>query len=251
MGSDTTTHHQFFYRLKYLGYLFTTFINIKFTKHLIVPSNYWRHFIINNYNSSPKNITTTYEAVDPHFIVSPIFIKKPQNYIIYTGNLYPHKNIDIILQVLTKLSHLRLKIISPKNIFFDRLKQNINKVKLGNRVELLGYLNDSQFQEIYQSAIALVHPSFYEGFSLTGLEAMALNCPVIASNTTCIPEIYGDAALYFDPHHPQDLITQINKLSSSLDLRQKLIKLGQTQIKQYSWHKTATQTFEIYRQLLS
>lgn len=251
VGANTTTHHQFFYQLKYFGYLFTTFINIKFTKHLIVPSNFWRDFIIKKYHISPKNITTTYEAVDSNFSSSPNITQKPSNYIVYTGNLYPHKNIDIILQSLTKLPNIILKIISPKNIFFHRLKQKINKLKLNNKVELLGYLNDQEFKEIYQHAMALVHPSLYEGFSLTGLEAMALNCPVIASNTTCIPEIYGNAALYFDPQNKDQLISQITALSSSLDLRQKLIKLGQLQIKKYSWNKTATQTFEIYQQLLS
>jgi glycosyltransferase involved in cell wall biosynthesis len=251
VGAETTTRHQLLYHFKHLGYLLTTFINIKYSQHLIVPSNFWQDFIIKKYHISSKKITTTYEAVDFHFSISENIIKKPENYIVYTGNLYPHKNIDIILQSLNNLPNIKLKIIGPENIFSNRLKTKIKKLKMENKVEFLGYLNDQEFKKIYQHALALVHPSLYEGFSLTGLEAMALNCPVIASNATCIPEIYGDAALYFDPKNSDQLISQITKLFSSTDLRQKLIKLGQNQIKKYSWDKTATQTFEIYRQLLS
>ena len=96
----------------------------------------------------------------------------------------------------------------------------------------------------------MVHPSLMEGFSLTGLEAMALNCPVISSNSSCLPEIYGDSVLYFDPNDSDDLVQKINQLKDNLPLRQKLIDLGHQQLQKYSWDKTAKQTLAVYQKLL-
>ncbi|MPM98176.1 hypothetical protein SDC9_145359 [bioreactor metagenome] len=89
-----------------------------------------------------------------------------------------------------------------------------------------------------------------EGFSLTGLEAMALGCPVISSNNSCLPEIYQDSVLYFDPNNVNDLVEQIEKLYKTKGLRDQLINLGYLQVKKYSWAKTAQQTFSVYKDIL-
>lgn len=122
---------------------------------------------------------------------------------------------------------------------------------LQKQVEFLGFLPDSKFKKVYSEALALVHPSFMEGFSLTGLEAMALNCPVISSNSSCLPEIYGPSVLYFNPHSSRQLISQIKKLQKSKNLRLKLIKLGHQQIKKYSWIDTAQKTLTVYKKILN
>lgn len=250
-GKDTTTHHSFFYQIKYYGYLFMTKV-VFLTSHLIVPSNYWRNFIIDKYNFPENKITTTYEAVDPEFMdgSSTAGPAAPQNYIIYTGNLYPHKNINVIIEALQSLPGLKLKIICARSVFQDRLEKLISRNKLQDQVEFLGFVADHQFKQIYSHALALVHPSLIEGFSLTGLEAMAMNCPVISSNSSCMPEIYGDSVLYFDPHEPRELVEKIQLLQNTPSLRSKLIELGRKQIKKYSWTKTAQKTFASYRQLI-
>jgi glycosyltransferase involved in cell wall biosynthesis len=89
-----------------------------------------------------------------------------------------------------------------------------------------------------------------EGFSLTGLEAMSLSCPVISSNSSCLPEIYGDSVLYFNPKDEQNLVSQIQTLQNNPTLRQKLINLGHKQVKKYSWQKTAQLTFSVYEKTL-
>lgn len=251
-GGETTTKNPLFYWPKYFGYLLLTSIIIK-TNEIIVPSNFWRNFIIDKYNINPKKITTTYEAIDSNFksTVDGRRSTIPQNYIIYTGNLYPHKNIKIIFEALKKLPNIKLKIISARDSFAKKIEKLVKDNNLEKQVEFLGYLKDSEFKQIYSKALALVHPSFMEGFSLTGLEAMALNCPVISSNTSCLPEIYEDSVLYFDPNNSQELIDQIIRLHNSPELRNKLIKLGHNQIKKYSWIKTATQTLNVYQKSLS
>ncbi|HPT65950.1 MAG TPA: glycosyltransferase family 1 protein [Candidatus Woesebacteria bacterium] len=250
-GKDTTTKNQFLYSLKHLGYLFLTNIIVK-RNQLIVPSNFWRKYLIKKYKLNPSKVVTTHEAVDPTFLFNDqnSLIETPQNYIIYTGNLYTHKNIKVILEALKGLPNISLKIICARSFFSEKLKDKIVEMGLKKQVEFLGYLDDKQFKDIYQKALALVHPSLMEGFSLTGLEAMALNCPVISSNASCLPEIYDDSVLYFDPNSAPDLVQKINQLKNNPELRQKLIKLGQQQLKKYSWSKTAKLTMAVYKKLL-
>lgn len=249
-GKEATTKNPIFYWPKYLAYRLLTSIVIH-TSQIIVPSNFWRDYLINNFNLLPQKITTTYEAVDPSFLISlQPHISSPEPYIVYTGNLYPHKNIKIILETLKQLPNLKLKIICGRSVFSQRLEQLVSDYGLPNQVEFLGYLPDSKFKEIYFHALALVHPSFMEGFGLTGLEAMALNCPVISSNSSCLPEIYGNSVLYFDPHNSNDLLKQIKKLQQSPQLRAQLINLGHIQLQKYSWLITAQQTLKVYENCL-
>ncbi|MDD4937823.1 MAG: glycosyltransferase family 1 protein, partial [Candidatus Shapirobacteria bacterium] len=254
-GRLNTTKSASIYWIKHFFYLIVTNIAIK-TSYIIVPSDFWKNYLIDNFHINPKKITITYEAVDPNFLAKIDNLQKIKSYnkknpyIIYTGNLYPHKNASIIIEALTKLPFLSLKIICARNYFTDRLQQLVKKNKLVKRVEFLGYIPDEEFKEIYSQSLALVHPSFMEGFSLTGLEAMALNCPVISSNHSCLPEIYQNSVLYFDPNNVTDLVDQIKKLYKSPKLRQQLLKLGHLQVKKYSWNKTAKQTFSVYKSLL-
>lgn len=251
-GKDTTTKNQFLYQIKYFFYLVLTRIVI-IKNQIIVPSNYWRDFLIKKYNLKKSHVITTYEAVDPIFLANAkneIIIKNPQNYLVYTGNLYPHKNIIVVLKALQKLSDIKLKIICARDFFSEKLLKQINHLHLKKQVEFLGYLDDQQFKEVYKNALALIHPSLMEGFSLTGLEAMALNCPVVSSNSSCLPEIYGDSVLYFDPNNSDELVQKINRLKNNSELRQKLINLGHQQVKKYSWNKTAKETMAVYEKLL-
>ncbi len=248
-GSDTTTKNPLTYWLKYLMYRTLTSHTIKHNI-IIVPSNYWKKFLIKNYKLPNNHVTTTHEAVDPKFTEYNQKVKKASNYILYTGNLYPHKNVPIILKALKNLPDITLKIISGRNVFVDKFMNSIDK-KIRKQVEILGYIDDSQFNKIYSQALALVHPSLMEGFSLTGLEAMALNCPVISSNASCLPEIYQDSVLYFDPHKSDELVDQIRKLQNNDKLRLALISKGRKQFKKYSWQSTAKLTLNTYQQTLS
>ena len=253
-GRRNTTKNALIYWIKHFFYLITTRIAIK-TSQIIVPSNFWKEFLIKDFKTDPKKITVTHEAVDPNFLAktdntTSQYKNNKTPYIIYTGNLYPHKNANILIEALAKLPYLHLKIICARNYFTKRLQKFIKKNKVTHRVKFLGYIPDKEFKKIYSRALALVHPSLMEGFSLTGLEAMALNCPVISSNYSCLPEIYQDSVLYFDPHNVTELIEQIEKLYKDQPLRQKLIEAGHQQLKKYSWTKTAKETFAVYKRIL-
>lgn len=249
-GSATTTKNPLLYWPKFWGYLLMTRI-IFLTSNIIVPSNFWRDYILKNFSLKPSKITTTYEAVDPQFLpVHKSYFIHPKSYLLYTGNLYPHKNISVLVEALKSFPRLKLKIICARSVFSQRLEKLIDDSKLKSQVEFLGYLPDTEFRKVYSHALALVHPAFIEGFSLTGLEAMALNCPVIASDASCLPEIYQSSVLYFDPNSPSQLVKQIQTLQKNTQLRRQLIHHGHLQVKKYSWTKTSQQTLDVYSNLL-
>lgn len=252
-GRLNTTKNASIYWIKHFFYLILTNIVIK-TNTIIVPSNYWRDYIIKKFHVSAKKIITTHEAVDPTFLEKISDLKqdnsKIQNYILYTGNLYPHKNVNVIIEALRKLPNIRLKIICSRNYFTQRIEELLKKYKITHQVDFLGYIPDTEFKQIYSHALALVHPSFMEGFSLTGLEAMALSCPVISSNSSCLPEIYQNSVLYFDPKNSNELVSQIKLIQNNPKIREKLIKLGHQQVAKYSWDKTAKQTLSVYQKIL-
>jgi glycosyltransferase involved in cell wall biosynthesis len=145
---------------------------------------------------------------------------------------------------------MKLKIICARDIFATRATNLAKKLGVSHQVEFLGYVKDQDFPKVYSQALALVHPAFLEGFSLTGLEAMSQSCPVIASNTSCMPEIYGKSVLYFNPNNCDELVAQINKLQNNPKLREQLIKLGHAQVAKYSWQKCAQETISFYEKII-
>ncbi len=250
-GPQNSTKNSLIYWPKYFFYKLFTNFTIKHND-IIVPSNFWRDYLIKHFGLKPNQVTTTHEAVDPKFMDTKyqILNTKYQNYILYTGNLYPHKNIEVIIESLKLLPQIKLKIICARNFFSQKIEKLVSESNLESQVDFLGYVPDKEFKNIYSKALALVHPSLMEGFSLTGLEAMALGCPVISSNSSCLPEIYQDSVIYFDPKDSKELTKLIQKLKSSPSLRQKMIKKGHLQVQKYSWEKTAQQTFQVYKNIL-
>lgn len=264
-GPETTTRHPWLYALKRLGYLFITKITIAKVKHLITPSEYVKNDLIKHYHVNENKISVTHEAVfsqlkktnlnpdDKKEILKKYGLTQP--FLIYTGSLYPHKNVEMLLRSIGQYNRekeldLHLILISARSVFLERLENKIKDLKLGHRVKLLGYVPDSDLPKIYSLALALVQPSLMEGFGLTGLEAMKLDLPVVSSNATCLPEIYGDAAIYFDPHHEESFLLTLEMIVKDKELRQKLILNGQKQAKKFSWHKTAKLTLAVYQDAL-
>jgi len=167
-------------------------------------------------------------------------MKKP--FLVYTGNLYPHKNVGVLIQAAEKIK-INVAIVCARSVFEKRLP-------VSPYAHFLGRLSDEELVKLYHEASAFIFPSLIEGFGLPGLEAMAVGLPVIAARASCLPEIYGDAALYFDPHDVDDLVAKIKLLLSDEKLRSTLITRGKSQAKKYSWRKMAAQTWQIYQKEL-
>lgn len=252
-GTTVTTLPSWQYWLKYWGYRFITGNTIRHAQKIFVPANTIRQTLLKYYPSSQSKIEVTYEGVDASLTKTdhPIKVKattSPQ-FLLYVGSLYPHKNIDVILRALMQLPDFELNIVGARNVFVDQVKQQVQQLGLSQRVHFLGFVADRQLNQLYQEAVALIQPSLSEGFGLTGVEAMALQTPVIASNIPIFHEIYQSAALFFDPQNANSLAHLIQELTPTA--RQKLITSGLDVIQHYSWEKMVGQTIDAYRQVIT
>jgi glycosyltransferase involved in cell wall biosynthesis len=109
-----------------------------------------------------------------------------------------------------------------------------------------GFMSDGELAWLYANCQAYVFPSFMEGFGLPPLEAMLYGAPVASSDATCLPEVLGDAAVYFDPSGVNEMSEAIDSLLENKELREKIIQAGRDQVKKYSWKRMAEQTLEVY-----
>lgn len=253
-GPETTTLPSWQYRFKHIAYKFLINNKLASSQSIITPSHYWKNYLTQNLNIPASKITVTYEAVDSKFTrikkIDPKVIKKynlKKPFIIYTGNLYPHKNVGTLVKAVKQYNKnnthkLTLAIIAGRSEFH-------NKITPSEHINMLGFVEDTDFPQLYAQAISLVQPSLIEGFGLIGLEAMKLGLPVISSNSTCLPEIYGDAALYFDPYSVDDLEEKLTWIIKEDSLRTKLIKEGIKREESFSWRQTAEKTLRVYNQL--
>ena len=256
VGMTATTLPAGIYWLKYLAYRLVLKHAVLKSKAIIVPSNWVKKKIVERFPEVEKNIHVIYEGVSQSFISdgrsaagNEVLVKynlQSKQYLIYTGSLYPHKNVELVLNVVQHLTDLKFVVVCSRNIFWEKFKKEVISRGLEGRVILAGFVPDNELALLYKNALAFIFPSKSEGFGLPGLEAMAAGCPVISSNAGSLPEIYGDAALYFDPENETKLIGEISGIMDNQGLRKKLIKLGKERSQMFSWEKMAKETMEVY-----
>jgi glycosyltransferase involved in cell wall biosynthesis len=177
-------------------------------------------------------------------------IKIAEPFLLYVGNFYPNKNIPALLnafeRLLTARPYLRLVLVGPKDYFLEQIQLRIAKMGLNDSVIITGWISDADLARLYKKAALFVFPSLSEGFGMPPLEAMAAGTPVISSNATCLPEVLGVAAAYFDPCDARDMAAKIDVLLKSDGELDRLRKAGQDQVRLFSWRRTAEQTLAVY-----
>jgi len=255
IGLSATTLNPTTYFLKYFGYRIVIKNAINRAQVVITPSAVIKKSIIKTFATNPDKIAVSYEAPDPIYskTVSTQTLEKyhlTKPFIIYTGSLYPHKNVNTLINSLHQLPNLTLVISSARNIFYTHTKDFVHAQGLDKQVKFLGYVPDSELVSLYHHALALVQPSLSEGFGLTGLEAMSAGLPVICSQHPVLEEIYANAALFVDTNSVSALAASISRLQTDTKLSTKLTKLGKIQAAKYSWAKMAQQTLNVYQQVL-
>lgn len=179
-------------------------------------------------------------------------LEKP--YLLYVGNVKPHKNLNSLVKAFGSLVNTiphDLIIVGKKDGFItgDSLAI-LDGVKFRERIHFTGSVTDDMLKQYMAHADIFVFPSFYEGFGLPPLEAMAAGCPVIVSNAASLPEICGDAALYVDPNQPQDIVLNIKRLLGSKALREELKYKGGMRARQFTWKKCITKTCSVIDSLV-
>lgn len=177
----------------------------------------------------------------------------PSPYVLYVGTIQPRKNIIALIRAMTVLNkahpEFTLVITGKKGWLFDQIFKEARNLYLENKIIFTGYVTDEELVTLYQKAFCFVLPSFYEGFGIPVLEAMSFGCPVISSFSSSLPEVGGEAMLYFDPDNHSELADKIVLLESDKKLRIDLIKKGRQRIKLFSWNKCAKETLKILTSL--
>jgi len=247
--------NKYIFWIKQKVYAGVIFIATRKAKHIITISNFVRDDIVKNFRVNPTKVTTTYNSADelpaPGMPVESLVGKK---FIMYVGRHQPHKNLPRLISahqsLLADNPDLFLAIVGKKDATTELIMRQGPGLGAEN-VLFTGFVGDTQLRWLYENTACYVFPSLSEGFGLPGLEAMVHSAPVASSNATCLPEVYGDAAHYFDPLNVEDIASKIEDILSDNSLRADLIAKGHKQAAKYSWRRMAEQTLEIYQQALN
>ncbi len=243
--------------LKMAGYRYLFWASNRRSKQVITITNFVKNELETMYGFMKGKTTTTYCASEPPLQTK---AEQPQNvvkngkFLLAVGTAFPHKNLQSLVDahkiLVKKYPDLRLYFAGKKEYYYGLLDIYIEQNTNADMVKTLGFVNDAELKWLYQNCAAYVFPSLSEGFGLPPLEAMTHGAPAVCSSASCIPEVCGDAAIYFDPHSPADMAEKIEFILADNNLREQQIKKGYEQIKKYSWERMAQETLSVYTKAL-
>ena len=159
-------------------------------------------------------------------------------YVLAVSSMNPNKNFHSVIKAINQLKDVECTFVIAGGTN-SKVFENVDLPR-GKNVKYIGYVNDAELKALYENALCFVFPSFYEGFGLPPLEAMACGCPVVVSNTASLPEVCGDAALYCDPYDVDDIAKKIKVVVEDFSLRETMRQKGFERAKQYSWASSAS-----------
>jgi glycosyltransferase involved in cell wall biosynthesis len=173
-------------------------------------------------------------------------------YFLYIGTRYGYKNFSRLLDAFSRLRETEadVSLCIVGSPLTQQEQQAIVTLKIADRIEFYGQVNDRHLAKLYRCSVALVYPSLYEGFGIPPLEAMACGTAVIASNRASIPEVVGDAGILFDPNSTEELAYHLRRLLNSPAERDRWIEKGRDRAKLFSWKRTIQETLNIYQSLV-
>jgi glycosyltransferase involved in cell wall biosynthesis len=230
---------------------------------IITDSKHSKNEMVRYLRADPAKIEVVYPAVDPFFQsgANPADVASVRSrfgidhdYILCVGIYKPRKNHAGLLkafQLLLKSGiQSQLVIAGPMGEGEPVLRGLAQELGIAQHVSFTGFVNDADLRALYSGARVCVCPSLYEGFGFTVLEAMACGTPVVCSSATSLPEVAGKAALYFDPHKPEEMAVQLRRAFSNDSVRASLIADGRSNLLRFNWTETARQTLAVYHQAL-
>lgn len=224
------------------------------SKHLIAISEFVKRDVADFAHVPADKITVTLEAADRMPEGSaPIVELEGKQFIMYVGRPTPHKNLGRLIDAFVELqaTHPGLLLVLAGKKDYNYLQHEARVQKDGIKgVVFTDFIPDEQLRWLYEHCAAYVFPSLSEGFGLPGLEAMLHGAPVVSSNATCLPEVHGDAAHYFDPLDIHDIAAKIAEVIDNETLRAELISKGKARAATFSWEHMATQTLAVYDRVL-
>jgi glycosyltransferase involved in cell wall biosynthesis len=217
-------------------------------------SKHTKSDLIKFYNIPEERVEVVYLANSLEPTSTPSFIPahKKNRYLLYVGNRNLYKNFTVFLKAIAPILHKSkdLYLFCAGGGKFNKEEHELfNALKIESQVEQYSGSNDSLYT-LYSNAIAFIYPSLYEGFGIPLLEAMSCGCPVLASNTSSLPEVGSDAALYFEPKDEESIRFAVERLISDTQLQNDLKRKGAERVKEFTWEKTALQSHALYKKLI-
>jgi glycosyltransferase involved in cell wall biosynthesis len=222
---------------------------------IITPTEFVKQDVAKFARINSRKITVTYEAADsipdaPESIPE----LEGKQFIMYVGRPLPHKNLGRLIEAFALIKqsqpNLHLALVGKKDALYKQHEKDVQKANIPD-VIFTGFASEGQLRWLYTHTAAYVFPSLSEGFGLPALEAMQHGAPVASSNATCLPELYQDGALYFDPLSTEDMAAKITTLLTRPDRANKIRTEGKRVASKYSWDRMAKQTLAIYEDILS
>ncbi len=222
---------------------------------IITPTDFVHDQVTSRLGAPLKRVHTTYMSADADTAAPESLERFGElgRYVFYVGNAYPYKNVGSTIEALAKLdgelADVNFVLAGKRDTYTADLERQAKELGVGERVKFVGFVSEGEKTALYQQAAAYVNASLSEGFGLQGLEAMAQDTPVVAARASCLPEVYGEAAEYFDPHSPADQAAAIARVLSDEAVAGRLRRAGAERLKRFSWRQTAARTLAIYRQI--
>lgn len=219
---------------------------------VIVPSEAVKRDLVERLRVAPDRVTVIHHGVDEDFF--PMGGREPKRraydlpdrYVLFLGSLEPRKNLPAVLEAWRLLPEdLRREyplVVAGASGWKNRALKKLLAQARSEGVRLIGYVEPHALPLVYASAAVFVCPSLHEGFGMPVLEAMAAGAPVVASNTSSLPEVAGDAALLVDPHSRAELARSMERILTDRDLAASLVEKGRQRARQFTWDRTADAT---------
>lgn len=193
-----------------------------------------------------ERITVTHLGIDESWYQPAGPRPHPRPYVVFVGSIKPHKNVRTLIS-----AYRAVAAGIPHDLVIVGRRDGMHTPEAGlatalqgieGRVHFTGYVDKATVQAYVGHAAVLVHPSVYEGFGLTPVEAMAAGCPTIVARAASLPEVCGEATVYFDPSNADELAASLDRLLSDADLRASLVSAGKLRARQFDWARTAAGT---------
>ncbi len=221
-----------------------------------------RDDLINLYHADPQRISVVHLAADPTLqrednpqriqaVRRSYGIPDDADYILHIGTIHPRKNLSRLVQAFATLCrqlperNLMLVLAGGLGYGGRALQRQVQSMGLGDRVRFPGYVRVHDIPALYSGAICYALPSLNEGFGFPVLEAQTCGTPLACANSSSLPEVAGDGALYFDPFDPDAIAGALRQLLANADLRAELVRKGRANVQRFSWQRTASATLAV------
>lgn len=232
-------------------------------RHIIAVSQSTKRDVIRLLGVPEDKVTVTYEAAHPTFrpldhAEAHAHVEKryglADQFILFVSTIEPRKNLPLLLKAfkrMTEVYHPRatLVIAGTQGWLTERVNETVSSLNLDERVRFLGPVSVEELLYLYNAARVFALPSFYEGFGLPPLEAMACGTPVVVSNTSSLPEVVGDAGQLVDPNDVEAWSVALWRTLSDNELHSEMCEKGLRRAATFSWKRAARETLNVYRKV--